>query len=466
MRDTKRRFEILQFYDSTGIKKHLEKMAEKGWLLEKSSNFGWVYRRIEPKKLQFAVSYYPKASEFDPEPSEEQQIFCDFCEHSGWKLATTWAQMQIFYNEQENPVPIDTDPVLEVERLHKAMKRNFIPSYIVLVILCLIEIGLLGQRFSLNFVEALANGTILFSGSIWVLLGIMCIVELVNYLGWYAKAKVAAEEGEFHPTKGCYWIQMFVLAWTIGGVILWLLSLFGENEFIVGIGSLVVVSLVMLLVNRIKFFLKKIKVSKNVNRTVTFISSFVLLFIMISIFTMIIVRGMISGTFEKMENPELETYEHMGETYTIKKDEVPLVVSDLMETDYDSYSTEWKETVSPFATQYKGAVLPKWGDNEVPSLTYTITKVKAAVLYDKCFAQLYHKYDYRNDKDKPKESWYKEMDKTLWNMDAAYERYMGDTALSQYLLCWDNYMAEINTDWEMTEQQMKIAGEKLQAAFN
>ena len=54
MKNKKRRMELISFYDSTKIKKHLEQMAEKGWLLESMSNFGWVYRRIEPKKLNIS----------------------------------------------------------------------------------------------------------------------------------------------------------------------------------------------------------------------------------------------------------------------------------------------------------------------------------------------------------------------------------------------------------------------------
>ena len=90
MKDTKRRIETFSFFDYTNIALHLTKMAEKGWLLEKISSFGWTYRRTAPKKLTFCVCYYPKASEFDPEPTKE---FHDFCEHTGWILAVTSAQM-------------------------------------------------------------------------------------------------------------------------------------------------------------------------------------------------------------------------------------------------------------------------------------------------------------------------------------------------------------------------------------
>ena len=79
MRQTKRRMELLSFYDHTGIERHLTRMARKGWKVEKINNYFWTYRRIEPQELQVAVTYFPKASDFDPFPSGEQQTLIDYC---------------------------------------------------------------------------------------------------------------------------------------------------------------------------------------------------------------------------------------------------------------------------------------------------------------------------------------------------------------------------------------------------
>ena len=103
MKTKKRRMEFISFYNHTGLEKHFTKMAKKGWLIESISNYYWTYRRIEPKEVHFCVTYYPRASEFDPEPPQEQQTFHDFCAHTGWQLCCTWHQMQVFYNEKENP---------------------------------------------------------------------------------------------------------------------------------------------------------------------------------------------------------------------------------------------------------------------------------------------------------------------------------------------------------------------------
>ena len=116
------------FYDRTGIKRILEDQAQKGWLLDKITNYAWRFRRVEPQKVHYAVTYFPKASAYDPGPSEQQRELYDFCAHSGWVLAGTTAQMQVFYNMAENPVPIETDPWMELENIHRSAKKNYLPQ--------------------------------------------------------------------------------------------------------------------------------------------------------------------------------------------------------------------------------------------------------------------------------------------------------------------------------------------------
>ena len=78
MKDMKRRLETYSFFDRTGIEAHLTSMAAKGWMIEKLTNFGWIYRRTKARQLTFCVTYYPDASVFDPAPSDKQNRFYAF----------------------------------------------------------------------------------------------------------------------------------------------------------------------------------------------------------------------------------------------------------------------------------------------------------------------------------------------------------------------------------------------------
>ena len=133
MRETKRQMSLYSFYDHTGIEKHLARMAERGWLLCGLGQFLWHYRRIEPRRITFSVCYFPKATIYDPYPSERQEEFYDLCAHAGWTLAGSSGQMQVFYHQGENPTPIDTDPALEVEAIHQSAKKTVLPANFLLL---------------------------------------------------------------------------------------------------------------------------------------------------------------------------------------------------------------------------------------------------------------------------------------------------------------------------------------------
>ena len=42
--------------------------------------------------------------------------------------------MQVFYNEEEDPLPIQTDPEMEVRMVGK-LARRMVPAYLILLVL-------------------------------------------------------------------------------------------------------------------------------------------------------------------------------------------------------------------------------------------------------------------------------------------------------------------------------------------
>ena len=192
MREKKRCIAQFTFYDRTGIQRYLEKMAKKGWMLEKVNNFYWQFRRIEPKDIHFAVTYFPKASEFDPEPGEGQKDLYAFCEQAGWKFIAQTAQLQIFYNEEEKPVPIETDAGVELENIHKSAKGNFLIAQSVLALCALLQLGIVVADFKRDPLYVIGSNSRLFGLICWIGVLIMCLTEMVGYCFWYHKAKKAA----------------------------------------------------------------------------------------------------------------------------------------------------------------------------------------------------------------------------------------------------------------------------------
>lgn len=259
MKDTKKKIEFFTFYDKTGIEKHLEKMASDGWLLEKMSAFRWTYRRIEPKKLHFSVSYYATITDFEPEPTEEQQAFNEFCEHSGWKLAASTMQMQVFYNENENPVPIETDPVLEVENIHRSVKKTVLVSYFLMLFLGFV----MGVSFISTMlgdpIYLLASATKLFTGVWFIVALVYSLTELITYFTWRRKAKKLAEQGVFLETRGHRKLGFAIVVFMLASVVLYIVALANSGLQFYMTAYLLIFFVGFPLVNGVKTLLKKKK---------------------------------------------------------------------------------------------------------------------------------------------------------------------------------------------------------------
>lgn len=461
MKETKRRIEITSFYDHTGIEKHLEKMAAKGWLLEKVSNFFWTYRKVEPTTVKFAVTYFPSASDFDPKPSDSQQTFVDYCAQSGWMLAGLSAQMQVFYNEHPDPVPIETDPFLQVENIHKAMKRNFIPSSLVLMACAIIQIALVIGRIVSNPLYVLFSGSTLASLVPWSLVILLCSAEVITYFRWYRKAKAAAlEEDILLPTRSTRKLQIVTLMILAIYLVFWFLSLGGGMNLAIALMSFGYMAVLLALVFLLKNFMKKKQVSTKVNRIVTFAACFILAFALMGLLVATIVGTDMSDLFE--DKDRVETYEFRGSTFRIYHDDLPLTVEDLMEVGEDARYSYLADRQSSFlASKLDASQYPTMDNLEPPDLDYTLIEVKFAPLYDTFREELLSQYDYRNDYT-DHQYFFTIIDPSPWGAEEAYQLYWGSNEpMEEYLIFWEDSMLEINFDWTPTPEQMTIVAEKL-----
>lgn len=470
MKETKRRLETFSFYDRTGLEEHLARMAEEGWLLDKIGQFLWHYRRIEPKKLTFSVTYFPKASAFDPEPSEEQETFYDFCRHTGWVLAASSAQLQVFYNEGPDPVPIETDPVLEVESIHRTMKRGFLPSQLMLLALAVLDVGLLVWRLIDDPIGLLASPASVLTAMCWVLVFVLAGVELGGYFWWHRKAVKAAEQGEFLDSRSHRKLQIGALVLMGLGVVYYMLSVaLSGSRMMMAVAVLmfcVYMPGLFLLVRGVMGWLKRKKVSARVNRVVTIVSGLVAAYLFVGAITFGVLFGSTHGWFAGQDE---ETYEYHGNTFTAAQDRLPLTVEDLLDVEYEGYSREHRGSESIFLAQYQGYQRARFDAErykEMPRLEYTVTVVKAPFLYGLCREHLLLDRAERWNRDMPESAWYfyEPTDPAPWGAEAAYrwtDREYGPR--NTFLLCWPDRFVEITFDqeWEVTPAQMAVVGEKL-----
>ena len=461
MNDRKRKLMPFTFYDRTGIEERLEEQAAKGWLLEKCSASGWIYRRIEPARIHFSVVYFPAADAFDPHPSEKQMRFQEFCEHTGWELVASNVQMQIFCNRRANPIPIETDPVIEVENIHKSVKKTMFPAYFSNLILALMQIGLAAQRFSFDPLAELLSLPAMLATLFWCLDVVFWTILLGMYFNWYLRAKKAAIDGHFLETKSTDGFQFLMLATTTLAVICMYLSFGSWSTLLVGVlmvaGILGLTAVMVWMSNR----MKKRNVSARTNKFVTYAFAVVMSFVLCGGIIWLVVSTRMA---ELDKTDQAETYEFRGHIFYVYNDPIPLRIEDLIETDYDGYSCEiLSDGSSPLLSRYEARQKTRYDALSEPEMLYRIVKVKVPFLYDWVLELMTedfdHNYAYPENDPNWKEA--REIDPAPWGAAKAYQLFLGVEPRERYLLCYEDTIIEIDLDWFPTDAQKAIVKEKL-----
>ena len=263
------------YYDHTTMERHFEKMAGKGWALDRMGIF-WHYHRIEPKPLHYAVGYFPGGGVYAP-PTGEELTFEEYCEMAGWELAAEHGPMKIFCNERENPVPLETQADLQVENIRRGSRRFRIADGVLGGIGWLIVIYFI---LSLYFdgVRTLSGGTGLFFVFIGLMLGIYGLVELITYQCWYRKAKVNAQRDQsFTPTKGYPVIVKIILFSAIASLIIYAFTVTGGRlALAVMAGYFIVYYFQDIIRNRMRSKGAKAAANMGVNFAIAFLIFFVI----------------------------------------------------------------------------------------------------------------------------------------------------------------------------------------------
>ncbi len=459
MKDTRKFFPIFAFYDRTGIENYLEEKAQNGWMLEKITGFGWKFRKCEPKKVHFAVIYFPEASAFDPEPTDGQLTFNEFCEHTGWIFASQNAQMQVFYNENPSPVPIETDAEIELENIHKSAKKSFLPTYYIFLANGILQALTFFMRWGNDPVDILTSNVNLFNGLCWVLMLMMSISEIGAYYSWRRKAKKAAEQdGTFVRTSSRQGFQLIILAVMFAGLAMMISSLNNAALLSTLIGVVFGVLAVTVFIVFISESLKKMKVSKSVNGVVTFGGS-ILLGIVLSVGVIYFVS---SGTGSLGHDP-VSSYEWGIFDIEVYNDPIPLKIEDMQETGYGKYSYELWHQSSFLAEKYDCVQEPHISDSdEVPSLRYVVYDIKFSPIYDFMAEKIYEDIAESYTHDGETIATLVPVDTSEFYADKAYRVYYRESEpTNRYLIYYPTTIVSIRAENELTKNDMNIIGRKL-----
>ena len=462
MRDTKYRIETLCLYDYRGVEEHLSAMAAQGWRLEKAGNTLWKYRRAEPSSLRYAVTYHDGASQFNPGPTQGQQSLEELCAAAGWQKVCDWFQAQIFSTDDPTAVPLETDEALRLENIHRSMRKNFLPSSIILLALSLLmSSSFLYSLISGNIFRLFESNAHLFSGTMFLSVAILEIYTLFHYYRWRKNSRRSLADGGSCVPLGPGYRRlnraMLVLAAILAFLYL-LLELYGGGRgrvlfFLLYISLLV---LLVFLVRRTTALLRRLKVSKNVNIAGTLIVDVILAFALTGGLAYGIIR---SGWF--LGDGREETYEYQGQEWDVSpRDDLPLILAELTGEDYAHVRRQVFDQGSFFLPQrtYHEAALS--GSSSSVWLDYTIwepkfPRLQEAVLEEflktaGCSGPRYGAaYCYIPESPDP------------WGADAAYRRHIDGAPLNTWLLSWPGRVIVVSLKEPPSEMQQSLLGVRL-----
>lgn len=436
MKTRKRTWKRIAFFDVSETVAYLEKQAREGWVLEYVFGIWWTFRRTDPRPAHVWISYLTQ-DVYDPEPSEKLEDMSELGEHTGWQLTVTTPTMQVFYNWEHHPTPMETDPVVQVEGMHRSLKQGALTLYRVLfglAVACLLvnlwwllEMPLWALS---HHAEWMMNDFLLF-----IVIG----AELIPYELWYRKARTMAAQGEWLDTQPwgrvIRWVLMACMILWLAGIVATLVMKPWAHArlFIVVTGVSFAAGWCFVL--WIRDVLRRRKVSRSKNEVMTAAVSFFAVMAFVSV---------MAAAFTHWNLFSPASADSWWSQYP---DGLPLTVEQLQgEVEDQEFWVHRDGEESLVLGYYQGwQIGEKETAEEMDALIYTVSLVKLPALYNLC-------------RDTMLWEDHEAVDPTPWLAQEAY-RETDHGRMRTYLLCYETCVVEICFGWEPTEEQMQLVGE-------
>ncbi|CDX03849.1 DUF2812 domain-containing protein [Desulfitobacterium hafniense] len=460
MKDKVKKVINFRFDRYKDIEIKLEKLAAKGLFLEECGAFLWTFRKGEPKSLKYTVTYFSEGSVFNPDITDNQQTYLDYAKAAGWNFVTQFNQMQIFYSEADNPIPFETDEKEKFDNIKRCMKKSFLPSIMIMMLVCVFNLVVQFNSFQLNPIEFLSDPGRLFSAAMILAVVIYEVYFLLDYLIWCKRSERSiAGGGECVENISMVRriVHIIFMSFFLAGFGYFLYYLVFKISWF-GVFLCIIQMPILLIVFRLSInYLKKKKASAAINKvisiTVLIIADFVYLAFIV-LFT--IKLGFNLGAdsdYRTIVWPVTATTSH---EYRLYRDDIPLTCEALYgDLDYDYYSYEKEINSTLFLTQsnYRQDSLP--AKDAPPRLEYDILEPQFKFVYHLAKNHLLEIPQWREDES------YEPIDNKIFGTVEAYQQYYDDTPTGEYILLFEKKIIALNMEEPPTMKQISIIKEKL-----
>ena len=451
---------LYAFYDQCGITGKLTRMAAKGWRIEQMGNFLWKYRRCEPETLRFAIVYLPGVGVYDPAPDPRQQEKAELCAAQGWTQVASWGPMQVFATADPDAPPLETDPVTQVETIHRTMRKS-LPAYLLLVGIALFELFHQSRELWRDPAQNLSDPMFLCRVALWLTALLICLWEMIGGEIWYRRAgKAARQQGSFLPVRSRY-----SRIWMLVVVALFAAYLAATGQGLpIAMAVLAVMVFAIWLIGTVSRRLSRTGVSRWVNILAASLCGLAVIGAGTAAIAAVVLRT--GFRFRQEHEPAYTVVTQDGREHSVYDDPMPLTIEQLA-----PIQERWSKTAERQGTflaqmgQYRQWNVP----GEPPSLydlDYTIVDTRWQPVYD-CIVQgiLREHQDKGTPDGEVLRDQYLPADPAPWQAEQAYQLHWSGSVQDRYLVCWPGRIVEIAFYWQATPEQIARAADILRPAI-
>lgn len=459
MREYRKFLARFALYDKTGICKYLENKAADGWLLVDMSTVLWEFKRIEPQKLKFSVVYFKNASEYDPRPTESQLRFQEYCEYTGWKFAASMGETLVYYSEDEDALPLETDAVVEVKSVHSVMWSRWLLPYLWLSCSNGFRLFELLKDFAYDPITCLQIDYVSLL-IIQFLVTAFFLTEALEYLVWYIRAtRIAKNDGRFLSTKNFSNVKYIVNTLIILATLF--VSALVTGDFSIAfelVGIIVLVAVMLATYLGTTFVLKKLNAPRTLNRIITLTLSAVVIYVCLTDGTRIITEKLPVNNSGLQFEEQYITEDEFSSTVPL---ETADFISDEVKVEKSVIQERKNLSVAELRAQQRCVDV---SSGEEYKLVYTVFDIKIPFVRGICVNKWFKQYFvFDNFLDRTGVSLdrvsHREIVADVWLADEAYILCVDGKAINRYLLCYGNKIVEFIPSWELTAEQVKVVAE-------
>jgi len=461
VKETAKRIMKFSFDRYEETERKLEKLAEKGLFLKECGSFLWTFEKGAPKKLKYAVTFFSEGSVFNPGITDNQQTYFDYAKAAGWNFVTQFNQMQIFSSEDDNPIPFETDEKEKLDNIKRCMKKSFVPSMLVMILVFALNLLVQFNSFKLSPIDFLSDPNRLLPALMILAVVIYDVYSLLNYFVWVKRSERSIATYGICAKRGSLVhriVDIFFMAFIFVSAAYLLFYLALNTSWFGLVLTLAQMPILMIIFWSSIKYLKKKKATAMKNKVISISLLVIADFAYIALLMVFIMRfGFAAGDDSNYRTVDWQLTKTESHEFRLYSDEIPLTCEDLYGSiDYEYYSYESEIDSSIFLSKraYRQDTLPAKGGP--PRIKYEIIDPKFDFVYQLAKDDLLEIPEWR-DKDS-----FKPIDNKIFETLEAYQSYWGDKASGEYTLFFEDKIIVLDMEERLTPKQISIVKEKLQ----